>query len=145
MSIWSRNQWIEDAKERVLKNAKRTDEAVRDLIFLYDEAAFNVEKEINAIVIPWIKSKTTAEQQREVNAWTRIAVTAAEQIYSGSGRGEEKKQYVLNWLRAHGIEVDEAKLEALIESAVYELKYGIISVEDGVILEKAGVGTESEV
>ena len=28
---------------------------------------------ITAIVIPWIKSKTTAEQQREVNAWTRIA------------------------------------------------------------------------
>ena len=33
MSIWSRNQWIEDAKERVLKNTQRTDEAVRDLIF----------------------------------------------------------------------------------------------------------------
>ena len=101
---------------------------------------------ITAIVIPWIKSKTTAEQQREVNAWTRIAVTAAEQIYSGSGRGEEKKRYVLNWLRAHGIEVDEEKLEALIESAVYELKYWIISVEDGVILDEAGgVGAESGV
>ncbi len=90
---------------------------------------------ITAIVIPWIKSKTTAEQQREVNAWTRIAVTAAEQIFSGSGRGEEKKRYVLNWLRSHGIVVDETKLDALIESAVYEMKYGIITVEDGVALD----------
>ena len=46
---------------------------------------------ITAIVIPYIKSKTTASQQAEINAWVKIAVSAAEQIYKGSGRGEEKK------------------------------------------------------
>ena len=35
---------------------------------------------ITAIVIPYIKSKTTASQQAEINAWVKIAVTAAEQI-----------------------------------------------------------------
>lgn len=66
MSIWSRNQWIEDAKERVLKNTQRTDEAVRDLIFLYDEAAFNVEKEINAMFARFAKDNelTDAEASR---------------------------------------------------------------------------------
>lgn len=51
----------------------------------------------------------------------KIAVTAAEQIYTGSGRGEEKKAYVLNWLQEHGITVDAEKLDALIEAAVYDL------------------------
>ena len=41
---------------------------------------------ITAIVIPYIRSKTTAQQQTEINAWVRIAVSAAEQIYVGSGR-----------------------------------------------------------
>lgn len=76
---------------------------------------------ITAIVIPYIKSRTTAQQQAEISAWVRVAVSAAEQIYKGSGRGEEKKQYVLAWLREHGATVDADELDALIEAAVYEL------------------------
>lgn len=76
---------------------------------------------ISAIVIPYIKSKTTAQQQAQLVSWVKIAVAAAEQIYAGSGRGEEKKAYVLDWLQAHNITVDESKLNALIESAVFAL------------------------
>lgn len=79
---------------------------------------------VSCVLIPYIKSKTTAEQQKEINAWVKIAVSAAEQIYKGSGRGEEKKAYVIQWLRDRGITVDEAKLDALIEAAVYELTNG---------------------
>ena len=79
------------------------------------------------VVIPYIKSKTTAQQQTEINAWVKIAVSAAEQIYNGSGRGAEKKAYVLEWLKQRGITVDEAKLDAMIESAVYELKNGVLT------------------
>lgn len=87
---------------------------------------------VSCVLIPYIKSKTTAEQQKEINAWVKIAVSAAEQIYVGSGRGEEKKAYVIKWLRDRGITVDEAKLDALIEAAVYELTNGegLIIVED---------------
>lgn len=89
---------------------------------------------VSCVLIPYIKSKTTAEQQKEINAWVKIAVSAAEQIYVGSGRGEEKKAYVIKWLREHGITVDESKLDALIEAAVYELTNGegLIIVEDKV-------------
>lgn len=89
---------------------------------------------VSCVLIPYIKSKTTTEQQKEINAWVKIAVAAAEQIYVGSGRGEEKKAYVINWLREHGITVDEAKLDALIEAAVYELTNGegLIIVEEKV-------------
>lgn len=87
---------------------------------------------VSCVLIPYIKSKTTTEQQKEINAWVKIAVSAAEQIYVGSGRGEEKKAYVIQWLRDHGITVDESKLDALIEAAVYELTNGegLIIVED---------------
>lgn len=92
---------------------------------------------VTCVLIPYIKSKTTAEQQAEINAWVKIAVSAAEQIYSGSGRGEEKKAYVVEWLRSHGITLDSEKLDAMIEAAVYELKQGIL-IADGVAIVEGG-------
>lgn len=79
---------------------------------------------ITTFVIPYIKSRTSAQQQEELSAWVKIAVAAAEQIYTGSGRGTEKKKYVLEWLTSHNIKVDEDRLDAMIESAVYALKKG---------------------
>lgn len=97
---------------------------------------------VTCVLIPYIKSKTTTEQQKEINAWVKIAVSAAEQIYTGSGRGEEKKAYVLEWLRSHGVTVDDEKLDAMIEAAVYELTQGIIPLEGVAIVE--GEGSENE-
>ena len=77
---------------------------------------------ITAVVIPYIKTKTTTDQQRQINTWVQIAVSAAEQIYNGPGRGEDKKKYVVEWLRQHGVTVDADKLDAMIEAAVYDLK-----------------------
>ncbi len=85
---------------------------------------------ITAVVIPYIKNRTTAQQQAEINAWVRIAVTAAEQVYKGTGRGEEKKAFVLEWLKSHGVTVDMEKLDALIESAVYDINNGLITLEE---------------
>lgn len=85
---------------------------------------------ITAVVVPYIKSKTTTDQQRQINTWVKIAVSAAEQIYAGSGRGEEKKAYVIEWLRQHGVTVDADKLDAMIAAAVYDLKNGAIIYGD---------------
>ena len=68
---------------------------------------------ITVIVIPYIKSKTTAQQQTDIEGWVRVAVSAAEQLYKGSGRGDEKKAFVLDWLKKRHIAVDEAKLDAM--------------------------------
>lgn len=84
---------------------------------------------ITCIVIPYIRSKTTREQQEQINAWVKIAVTAAEQLYVGSDRGQEKKEYVLQWLQSHGITLDSTELNVLIEAAVYELKNGALLLE----------------
>ena len=58
-----------------------------DITTIIEAAAALVAAVITAVVIPYIKSRTTAQQQAEINAWVKIAVTAAEQIYRGSGRG----------------------------------------------------------
>ena len=82
---------------------------------------------ITVIVIPYIKSKTTAQQQTDIEGWVRVAVSAAEQLYKGSGRGDEKKAFVLDWLKKRHIAVDEAKLDAMIEAAVYWLNHSFLT------------------
>ena len=101
-----------------------------DITPIFEAVAALIAALITAFVIPYIKSKTTAEQQKEINAWVKIAVAAAEQIYVGSGRGEEKKAYVIDWLRSHGITVDEEKLDALIEVQIRI----VVSAEPAVLI-----------
>lgn len=76
---------------------------------------------VTAFVIPWVKSKTTVAQREEIEAWVRIAVTAAEQIYSGVGKGKEKKKYVLDFLAEKNLKIDEESVDLMIESAVKEM------------------------
>jgi len=77
---------------------------------------------VTAVLIPWIRSRTTAQQQEELRAWIAIAVAAAEQIYTGGGRGAEKKAYVIQWLEAHGATMDADAIDAMIEAEVYRLR-----------------------
>lgn len=76
---------------------------------------------ITAFVIPWIKSRTTAQQREDLISWVKIAVSAAEQIYKGDKRGAEKKQYVLDFLESNGLTFDEEVVNAAIEAAVKQL------------------------
>ncbi len=92
-----------------------------ETVFLLIAAIFTT------VVIPYIKSKTNAQQQTEIEGWVRVAVSAAEQLYKGSGRGDEKKTFVLDWLKKRNITVDEAKLDAMIEAAVYWLNHGFLT------------------
>ena len=68
--------------------------------------------------IPWLRANTTEEQRKDLLAWVKIAVAAAEQIYEGPGRGAEKKQYVLDFLAEQGFTVDDSAVDAAIEAAV---------------------------
>lgn len=77
---------------------------------------------ISTFLIPYIKNKTTAEQFETIKLWVKVAVQAAEMIYVGTGRGEEKKKYVVEFLASKGFKLDMAEIDALIEAAVLELK-----------------------
>ena len=76
---------------------------------------------VSVFLIPWIKSKTTAQQRSELVAWAKIGVAAAEQIYVGQGRGDEKKQYVLEFLKSKGFDLNEESVNNAIEAAVKQL------------------------
>ena len=79
---------------------------------------------VSAFLIPYIKSKVTAEQFSTIKLWVQVAVQAAETLYAGSGRGEEKKKYVVDFLKSKGFTLNLEEIENLIEAAVLELKQG---------------------
>jgi len=65
-------------------------------------------------VIPWIKARTTAQQQEMLRATVSVAVYAAEQIY-GTGKGHEKLMYVKGQLARKGFHVDIDEIEAAVQ------------------------------
>lgn len=64
-------------------------------------------------LVPWIKARTTAEQQALLSATVRTLVYAAEQMY-GAGNGAAKLDYVVTQLEERGFEVDRDEIEAAI-------------------------------
>ena len=78
---------------------------------------------ITVKVIPWIKAKTTNEQQALITATIKTLVFAAEQLY-GSGIGNEKLAYVERELEAKGFKVERAQIEAVIKENLAALHSG---------------------
>lgn len=71
-------------------------------------------------VIPWVKSKTSEQDRKDLLRWVEIAVAAAQQtLYQMSG--PERKQYVLQFLEENGFDVDASEVDAAIEAAVFKL------------------------
>ena len=77
---------------------------------------------VSAFLIPYIKAKVTAEHFATIKLWVKVAVQAAEMLYVGSGRGEEKKKYVVEFLNSKGFTLNMKEIDNLIEAAVLELK-----------------------
>lgn len=86
---------------------------------------------ITAFVIPWLKGKIDADKLEQIKLWATVAVEAAEQLYNGTGRGEEKKAYVVKFLQENGFTLDPDSLDKLIEAAVFNLPeyIGLIETE----------------
>ena len=80
---------------------------------------------LTTFVIPAIRQKMDAQDFAQLLKWVKIGVQAAEMIYKGTGMGKMKKQYVKEFLLSHGYTLDEAELDAAIESAVLELNESV--------------------
>ena len=81
---------------------------------------------ITAFLIPYIKKKLSKEDYSLLLEWTHTAVYAAEQIYRGVGRGEEKKQFVVDFLYSKGYKIDVETINTVIEAAVNTLNANLI-------------------
>ena len=77
---------------------------------------------ITSFLIPLIKAKVDADKLAKIQFWVTIAVDAAEQVFSQSGMGEEKKEFVVEFLAEKGFALDISEIDALIEAAVHDLK-----------------------
>ena len=80
---------------------------------------------ITAKVIPWIKAKTTNEQQAMLKAVTTTLVFAAEQIY-GAENGDVKLNYVVEQLNKQGFTADVNMIEATIRENLIPLHTVIV-------------------
>ena len=65
-------------------------------------------------LIPWIKAKTTNEQQAYIRALVKAGVYAAEQIYQTDGMGRKKMDYVKAFLQQHGYDINVTEIEAAV-------------------------------
>lgn len=77
---------------------------------------------MSTILVPYLKQKMSADKFNEMQMWVNIAVKAAEMLYAGTGRGEEKKKYVTEFLNSKGYTLDAASIENMIEAAVLEMR-----------------------
>jgi hypothetical protein len=76
---------------------------------------------ITGVLVPLLKQKYGKEKIVNVMEAVDIAVKAAEQIYTQTGQGQLKKQYVLMRLNEQGIKISEKELDDMIEASVLEL------------------------
>lgn len=73
---------------------------------------------ISRYLVPWLKEKYTAEKLNNIYDKVSKAVQAAQKIYKESGQGILRKEYVIAYLKKMNINVTDAELDVLIESAV---------------------------
>lgn len=90
-----------------------------DWTILVEIAIFCLIAVIAVVLIPWLKEKLGAERVNQLWRWVCLAVQAAEQLF-GPGTGEQKKQYVSDFLAENGVEVTP-DVDVMIEAAVREL------------------------
>lgn len=89
---------------------------------------------ITAFVIPYIKKKITNEQFDFLNKIIKTAVYAAEVLIKGEGKGDEKRNYVINYVKSvceeHGITYDPNQVRQIIEMSWLELSQEVIKNEE---------------
>ena len=82
---------------------------------------------ITVFLIPYLKTKLTEAKRKRIKEYIDTAVMAAEKLFpsvDGEKLGEEKLQYVAEYLKSKGIEFDVEDvyddIRIMIESAVKE-------------------------
>lgn len=80
---------------------------------------------ITSVVVPLIKSKLTNSQWESIKNYALAGVQAAEIIFNAQGKGEEKLEWVTEYIekrcKAHGIEIDMDTVRVAIENAWKDL------------------------
>jgi len=84
---------------------------------------------LTAVIIPFIRGRVSKQRLEQMQAWARIAVLAAEQLFVRSGRGWEKKAYAMRILGGQCKGADTEVLSALVECAVNTMNCNVFAVQ----------------
>ena len=89
---------------------------------------------VTTFLIPYIKTKMTANQFSYLGEVIKVAVSAAEVLFNGDGRGTEKREYVTNYVKKicekHKITFDANAVRQMIEKSWLELTQEVAKNED---------------
>ena len=110
-----------------------------DLTPLFQSLIILIAAVITTFVVPWIKEKTTKEQQESLQMWASIGVNAAEKLY-GAGHGSDKLAYVVRLLQDHGLTMDVQTLEAVVNAEIKKMEQ--LDFSDEMIVEGEAEGEE---
>lgn len=121
MSQRERNEWIERAKQRVLDNSRNTDQSVKEIMFLFDEAAWQLETEINAMFQKYASdnglTNTEAEKMLTGSEYSRWRKGIDE--YLKDAEGNSRTLLELNTLAAKSrISRKEQMLASIYQSMI---------------------------
>ena len=73
-----------------------------------------------AFVIPWLRTKLTAEGTKELLTWVQIAVSAAQQLYHQLD-GSKRLEYALSILEQKGFDIESDVVISAVEAEVLKL------------------------
>lgn len=95
------------------------------ILKLLEAAALALVLVITRYLVPYLRSRVGQENLELAIAWAGTFVAAAEKLFVGKGRGEEKKEKVTAQLSDKmnelGLKISEGDLDSIIEEAVYLL------------------------
>lgn len=91
-----------------------------DLTPLFNAIIATAAVAISLFFIPWLRSRTTAEQRSDLLRWVDIAVAAAQQLYHQCS-GQTRLDYALSLLAEQGFNVDLRQVRDAVEAAVLKL------------------------
>lgn len=81
---------------------------------------------LTGIVVPFVKEKIGNEKLAKYEQWASMAVECAEMLFKEQGMGEQKKQYVVDFLNKmfnkNRVVITPEQIEVLIEAAVKSMK-----------------------
>jgi len=100
---------------------------------------------ISTLLIPYVKAKWDVSKWNKYLAMADLAVGAAEQLYNvAGGKGFDRKEFAIRTLERLGVKLTVTQMDALIESAVFNLNLSLKGDElnAGNSTEKASTKSE---
>ena len=83
---------------------------------------------ITGILIPYVKTKISATQMDEIIKWVTKTVQAAEVLFDAPKSGEEKREYVINFIdkmfNSKKDVITKDQIRILLESACKQMNNG---------------------